>query len=214
MILVSAIMPTRGRQHLARRALESFLAQDYQFKELIVLDDADEPSFDCDEIKSAIVKYQRSEFKLTIGAKRNLCCAIAAGQIIVHFDSDDWSVTNRIAEQVGHLRETGKAVTGYYTMLFHDGKTWGIYGGAPPRHVLGTSLCYKRDFWERHPFDDRLNVGEDNEFAKAAMYYDQMAAVEGKSMMVAQIHPHNTSPKLITDFNPIEADLIPVGFSV
>ena len=45
MILVSAIMPTRSRPALSRAALNCFLAQTYEPRELVILDDDDDPSF-------------------------------------------------------------------------------------------------------------------------------------------------------------------------
>ena len=44
-MLISAIMPTRGRQAYAIDAVSCFRCQTYPDKELIILDDADNPSF-------------------------------------------------------------------------------------------------------------------------------------------------------------------------
>lgn len=211
MILVSGIMPTRGRRQLAKRALESFLSQDYLFKELIILDDADDPSFELEEINSSIVKYWRAYTRWTISQKRNECCKLAAGQIIVHFDSDDWSAPNRISEQVETLNRFGRAVTGYSTMLFFDGQRWGLFDN--PAVAIGTSLCYRRDYWEQNPFPSNLKIGEDNEFVRIAKDNRQLIAVEGRSMMVARVHRGNTSPKLMEDFNVADLSIIPAGFS-
>ena len=44
-MLVSCIMPTRGRPAFAQRAIDCFLRQTWEEKELIVVDDLDNRSF-------------------------------------------------------------------------------------------------------------------------------------------------------------------------
>jgi hypothetical protein len=195
---------------MAKAALESFLAQDYVAKELIILDDADDPSFDFEQVGMPSVKYMRLFNRMQIGYKRNQCCRRAAGEIIVHFDSDDWSVPNRITDQVNVLLCSGKSVAGYHSMLFYDGNRWGCYKDVFV--ALGTSLCYKRDYWQRFPFLENFEIGEDNEFARIARNNLQLITVEGKSMMVARVHKNNTSTKSMSDFDPIDTALIPAGF--
>jgi hypothetical protein len=58
----------------------------------------------------------------TIGQLRNLaieeCSEVFKPDIIIHFDDDDWSHQNRIAEQVALLQATGADCVGYNEMLF------------------------------------------------------------------------------------------------
>jgi hypothetical protein len=64
-------------------------------------------------------------------------------------------------------------------------------------YALGTSLCYRRDWWERNRFPS-LQVGEDNHFVAAARDAGQLVAADAGELMYARIHPGNTSPKSAT----------------
>lgn len=55
----------------------------------------------------------------TIGAMRNYANSLLTDcDIVCHFDDDDWSHQNRIAEQVALLQATGADCVGYNEMLF------------------------------------------------------------------------------------------------
>ncbi len=95
MKLISSIMPTKGRVEFAARAYQSWLDQTtaYVRRELVILDDEEDPSFPDQWSFPESVKYSRVEGALNIPQKRNLCCEIAQGDIIMHLDSDDWSAS-------------------------------------------------------------------------------------------------------------------------
>src|SRR5689334_15227539 len=135
-MLVSAIMPTRSRPQYAQQALDCFLAQTHQDRELIIIDDADDPSFSDPLITEFRIKgnihYHRLNKRLTIGAKRNLACSRASGEVIIHVDDDDWSAPERIEDQLTRLNDSGVGITGYHSMRFLDIQTgeWWKYSGA------------------------------------------------------------------------------------
>lgn len=55
----------------------------------------------------------------TIGAMRNYAASMMNHtDIVVHWDDDDWSHPNRVAEQVALLQATGADCVGYNEMLF------------------------------------------------------------------------------------------------
>lgn len=210
--LVSAIMPTANRRKFVPQAIACFLSQDWPNKELIILDDGDDAVDDLAPAGS----YSRSAKYPTLGAKRNAACELAKGEFICHFDDDDHSEPHRITDQIERLLSSGKAVTGYHSLLFYsvsDGKAY-RFDADPKRYVLGTSLCYRRDWWKAHPFPDK-RVGEDNGFFREAMrgVNWQLIPAPGGQMMVARIHEHNTSPKSITSqYKPMPIDALPEGF--
>lgn len=200
MLLVSAILPTRGRQDWARVAVQCFESQTYSHKELVILDDADEPSFpDAVPLPST---YCRTSVR-DIGTKRNHCCRLAKGDIIWHLDSDDWSAPERMNEQVKQLEESGKDLVGYCSMLFYaehleETKRYYRYQHTPS-WALGTSLTYKKSFWNSHPFpqNKNRNSGEDNDMVTTARHAKRFSAFEGNQMMVARIHTGNTATKTL-----------------
>lgn len=200
-MLVTAIMPTANRREYLPGAIQSFLDQAYSEKELLILDDGDSI---CDivPLDSRIRNWFHSP-RQTIGAKRNDLCTRARGEIILHWDDDDYSAPGRIADQVERLLSTGADVTGYNEMEFREDRTgerW--YYTGPAHYALGTSLCYRRSWWERNKFLDmgydaagRPVVGEDNSFVYRANAFGKLVAVPAGGMMWARIHPGNTSPR-------------------
>ena len=217
-MLVSCILPTRDRPEYTRQAVQSFLTQTYSEKELIIVDDADRPSL-MEVPTDSRIHYFR-EPQQPLGTKRNRCCFLSHGEIICHFDSDDWSEPTRIADQVQRLRQSGKRVTGYYSMLFFDEggePEWGYHELAPSYEALGTSLCYEKSYWEQEPFRNIpwLNlpcVGEDNDFVARAVQRNAWISDKGAGMMVARVHVKQTSPKTISDFRPYSS-IIPPAFA-
>jgi glycosyltransferase involved in cell wall biosynthesis len=98
-------MPTANRRHYVPQAIRYFLAQDYPNRELVILDDGPESVADLvpDDPQ---VRYVRLAGKRTLGAKRNECVKHARGDLIMHWDDDDWMASHRISYQVeAMLRE-------------------------------------------------------------------------------------------------------------
>lgn len=193
-MLVSAIMPTRGRPDLSRRSLDCWRAQTWQEKELIILDDSEEPSFPAGVTEPGVRYLSVAVGQLSIGMKRNDCVAIAKGEIVVHFDSDDIYGPERIRDQVTRLEATGKSVTSYRNIKFTDGEKWWLNTNWPGGY--GASLCYRRDWWLKHPFPDTSD-SEDWAFVQAAMQANVFVAADAGDLMYATIHPGNTSPRVI-----------------
>ena len=113
MPLVSCIMPTYNRRLFVPQAIKYFLRQDYPHKELIIVDDG------ADKVEDLIpaheqIKYLRLEHRASIGAKRNLAVGQSRGEIVVHWDDDDWYAENRISVQVQPLLEERAEVSGLY----------------------------------------------------------------------------------------------------
>ncbi len=190
-MLISAIMPTRSRQAYAIDAVSCFRCQTYPDKELIILDDVDDPSFP-DGLNVPGVVYERLQKRLTIGAKRNIAVSRSSGELIAHFDSDDYSAPERLADQIARLGD--KQITGYHSMRFTDGVKWWQYTGAED-YALGTSLLYRRSYWEETPFKIDCQYGEDNYFIWRARQHGQIATVDAGAMMWARNHGNNTDPR-------------------
>lgn len=192
--LVSAIMPVRGRREWAKKAMECFQAQTYQNKELVILGDADAPTFDQIRLPSNVNHIVALE-RWQIGRKRNELCRDAKGEIICHWDSDDWSHPERIEAQVKLLHESGRVMLAFHSMYFYrvEDQRVCLYRGVNVGGI-GTSFMYTREFWAKHPFPDKQS-GEDGVFRKQAAAVNQLSCVDGRSMMVARVHADNTSPK-------------------
>ncbi len=202
-------MPTKDRPAFIRAAIRCFLEQTYEPRELIVLDDGDE--FIGNLLpRDPRIRYVALPARQTTGMKRNLCCEASRGEIICHFDDDDWSAPERIADQVARLEATGLPATGYNTLLFWDVTTGQAkrYSSDIPGYVVGTSLCYLREFWQRNHFED-VRECEDNRVVYSSLR--EIAAVADSRFMVARIHNSQTSPKAgIQDI--VDRSVIPTAF--
>lgn len=193
---VTAIMPTRGRREFARAAIDCFLAQTYPEKELVILDDEREPSFPRGllDVPAGPIRYYRDPSR-SIPVKRNRCCELAGGEIIAHFDSDDWYAPGRLAKQVALLESSGKSVVGYSSIMFFRESDGAVFLYHQSNYGLGSSLVYRKSWWQDNLFDARKLTGEDEVFQRAAQRAKQFACLPGVDMLVARIHAGNTAKK-------------------
>jgi glycosyltransferase involved in cell wall biosynthesis len=215
MNLISCIMPARGRSLMAQRALRSFLVQNYEHKELIIVDDLHEPAFAMRPDFSGVT-YIRDESR-SIALKRNHCCALATGDLIAHWDSDDWSAETRLSAQFKMLQLSQRSVAGFCSMLFADetNNDFRKYEHSPDYYALGTSLVYRREFWQANPFKERIRPwGEDNVFVDTARDLHQLVSRDAEQLMVVGIHSDNTSQKRMELLTAVSRDQIPQEFFI
>jgi len=190
--LVSCIMPTRNRPDFILLAVSYFQRQDYRNAELIILDDSDKGNrYTSEDARIMSIKINPPN---SIGAKRNLCCDFAKGDLICHWDDDDWYARDRISQQVAVMQANPQAqATAYHSMIFAreaDRKAWRYTGDS--MNIPGVSLMYRRDWWREHEFDESERFGEDNKFV--TVLRDKLT-ISDHDAIVARIHPGNTCQK-------------------
>jgi glycosyltransferase involved in cell wall biosynthesis len=214
--LVSAICVTADRREFMRAALECFRAQDWAHKELVVVDDGQDRVGDlCRDVPNCHYVSLDGP-KQPIGVKRNRGAEAAVGEILCAWDDDDWSAPSRITDQVERLLASGKAVSGYHSMLFWDGAQAFRYKGAYD-YSLGSALCYRKEFWREHAFiSEDHRRWEDNVFVQDARNEGQIVCADAGQMMVARIHAGNTAPKKPREnpqqWHPVNRSEIPEAF--
>lgn len=196
-MLVSALCLTRNRRQWLPQAIRSFQCQTYPDKEmLIVACGVDVGDLIPQDDRIVLMEVADGH---KIGHKRNVGNEHANGEVILHFDDDDWSEPGRMADQVVRLESTGKSVTGYHSIKFTDGAKWWQYRGGN-EWSFDTSLCYTKSFWEKHNFEP-INDGLEAGFRGAAIRAGQFISVDGSAMMHATIHAGNTGPRVMTPGN-------------
>lgn len=182
---VSGIMPCRGRVEYAREALACFNSQAWTDKELVVVDDEEVLAFP-DGIDQPNVIYRRIPDRKSVGLKRNMCCEVATGVIIQHYDSDDWSGPGRMADQVEFLLAHPKLVmVGYSVMVFASRDTreaWVRQGSVTA--PCGTSMTYWKSWWEQNKFRN-ASIGEDVALYSIAARTGQLRAMSN----MGRTHP-------------------------
>jgi glycosyltransferase involved in cell wall biosynthesis len=226
--LVCAIMLTRDRPAMARRAVECFRRQTYGNRFLFILDTGGETHGLTENRDARMMGHSwRPEFQgESIGKLRNRANdALPDRQILIHWDDDDWSHPNRIAEQVALLQSSGADAVGYREMLFWDerkyvarverersydesregfvNEAWLYRSQSPKPYALGTSLCYWRKTWEAKPFpaviqphNPSVNWGEDYEWCRGLK-------IESQSSFRPQDHgwDFDESPRMIASIH-------------
>jgi len=196
MPLVSCIMPTHNRRSFIPQAIEYFLRQDYANKELVIVDDGSDAVSDLVP-EDERIRYIRLNAKSTVGAKRNLACEQARGDVIAHWDDDDWQAPHRLSYQVEALLREETDVCGIQMLLFYDIETGRAWQYTYPMHqrawLSGSTLCYRRAFWASNRFAP-INVGEDSRFVWSGSR-ERMTVLTDSSFHVGIIHRQNVSPK-------------------
>lgn len=194
--LVTCVMPTFNRRYFIPHAIKYFQRQEYQNKELIIIDDGSDCVQDLVP-KADNIKYIRLDHQISLGAKLNLACRHASGSIIVNWDDDDWYADYRINYQVKELKERNADICGINNLLYYDLlKKEAFQYKYPPNQrkwLLGSSLCYQRSYWEKNQYKD-INVGVDGLFVWAASP-EKVTALTDSKMSVHMIHDQNISLK-------------------
>jgi glycosyltransferase involved in cell wall biosynthesis len=193
--LVTCIMPTRDRRRFVPRAIEYFRRQDYDERELIIVDDGEDSVADLVPA-DARIRYVRLDAARTVGAKRNIACEMASGVAIAHWDDDDWSAPSRLSRQMALIADAPHpAVCGASRPVFYappdrawrfqyrDGRPW----------VHGATMCYHAALWRERPFIDR-SLGEDTWFVWG-MPRERIIALADTPWFVALVHGSNTGAR-------------------
>lgn len=101
--LVSVIITTFNRKRFLRDAIVSVVSQDYEEKEVLVIDDgSDDGSFR--EIRDLPVRYVWQPNQ-GISAARNRGIALAQGEYIAFLDVDDFWLKGKLSRQMNVLRQ-------------------------------------------------------------------------------------------------------------
>jgi glycosyltransferase involved in cell wall biosynthesis len=193
-------MPTANRRRFVTAAIRLFLAQDYGEKELIILDDGEDMVADLIPADPQI-RYTRNQKRQSVGTKRNLACEKARGEIIAHWDDDDWYAPWRLSYQLRELTESDADLNGLDRVLFTDEPRRRAWEYVHPRGAVpwvhGATMCYRKSVWQRSLFPE-INVGEDTRFV-ANLRGARILALPENGMFVGRIHSANTSPKHTQD---------------
>ncbi len=191
--LVCCILPYHTTEYFAQ-AVRGFHSQTYEYKELVAAD--------------------TSSLKITIGAIRNnLVSHTTRNCLIAHWDHDDWSAPERLAQQVAVI-QAGAAITGYHDLPFYDVDADRVlfYQSNMTGYAVGTSLLYRREVWEKTPFPDK-SMGEDASWQHAVRreqghcVVSTTSVVDGKPMMVARMHSGNTCKKFGANYTAASPEL-------
>lgn len=184
-------MPTANRRAFVPAAIEMFLRQTYTDRELIIVDDGEDSIADLVPQDSSI-RYIRETRRMSVGDKRNQACEAARGDVILHWDDDDWYAPWRVQYQVEQMVAADLELCGLSRALFVDAvarEAW-EFEKAPDTGLIGATFCYARALWQANPFPNS-NVGEDSAFWHFATN-SRRGVPRDHRFFVCRIHRSNT----------------------
>ncbi len=105
--LISCLMVTRNRPHLAQRAITCFQRQTYPQRELVIVDDSPDDALQVrvDRLQDERIRYLRLlPGGASLGELRNIAVWKAAGEYVAQWDDDDLSDPLRLENQMALIR--------------------------------------------------------------------------------------------------------------
>lgn len=147
---VSVIVPTRAREACLQRVARCFAHQTHRDAELLILDDSPAPSpyFAEAEHGDARVRYFHTREALPLGAKRNWLIERATGEVVMHFDDDDYYAPRYVARMLDGLAgQDFFKLSGWY--CYHAPDRFLAYMDAEPESVRDARACFL--LFPQHP---------------------------------------------------------------
>ena len=173
--LVSVIIPTYNRAALVREAIDSVLAQDYPWLEVIVVDDGsgDHTPAVVHAFDAALTCIQQPH--TGVSAARNRGVAASHGELVAFLDSDDLWLPSKVAAQVALFQQQPQMQACYTDEIWmrhgvrvnprqiHQKHAGWIFLHSLPRCIISpSSIMLRRGLWDRlGGFDERLPACED-----------------------------------------------------
>jgi glycosyltransferase involved in cell wall biosynthesis len=154
---VLLIVPTYGRIPFLNRMLASFLSQNYDDKELAIVNDDKNVELCCNSKNVICVNLNK---KILVGQKRNLAVNLGFYDLYMPHDDDDVFLPSRISNNV-RIFESNPGIS-----MYHDLMSYIVYGSTFKPSSSGPScMSFTRKAWfdvegYKHP----INAGEDQEF--------------------------------------------------
>lgn len=210
--VVSVLLCTHNSRRFLPMVLDCYRAQDYEDRELVIIDDGDDLIADLIEDMSGVTYIHHPARNLA--AKRNVGLRFARGEYVAHFDSDDWSGPGRISHQLGMIHLFALKVVGYSQAFWYDTRqqlaTFAQCG------LWGATLCYERAWGLAHPWDEMRDTCEDAWFLDPAMKdLGALGEMSGDGHFVALAHERN-APRPFGEpgWDMIPCKALPAGFRV
>lgn len=187
--LVSCLMVTGRRRHLARLAVEMFQRQTYEERELVVIDDSGQgkPADWGLEHEPKIRWITVPAESLPLGALRNRALAEARGDFLCQWDDDDLSAPTRIERQVTALFATGADACGLSRLqLWWPARDWTATSSS---RVWECALMWRKGVIPAYP---EVRKGEDTPPVEALAARGRIALLDAPSLYTYICHGENT----------------------
>ena len=164
--LVSILTPTYNRRFFIPQFLKIVRNQVYNGPiEILVADDGTDPIHDLIKNDSAF-RYIRFNEKKPLGYKRNILASEAKGEILIHFDDDDYYPHSRVSHAVESLMASDKLIAGSSLCHIYDTSLKKIFVSGPfgQNHATAGTFAYKREYLKNNKFNDEAIAQEEPSF--------------------------------------------------
>lgn len=188
--LVSALMVTRGRGHLARTAVQGWLAQTWPSRELVIVEQGEDAAFGewIARLGDARIRHVTvPEGSMVLGDQRNESLRLARGEYVAVWDDDDLHHPLRLEMQVlaAHSARAAscllaRTVAWWPAMRF----VWAMR----LRPNEGTML-WRRDLALAYP---PLLRAEDTDLRNKLLQHHSTVVVDQPWLYIYRIHGRNT----------------------
>jgi glycosyltransferase involved in cell wall biosynthesis len=208
---VSLVTPTYNRRRFIPGLIRIIEQQTYprEKMEWIVFDDGQEEVEDLFEIARSrlpILRFIRSEDKMTIGEKRNVLNKEARGDIIIAFDDDDFYFPERVSTAVDALMKNPSvdlAGSSEVYMFYLDTKEIYKIGPYFPTHATNGTMAWRKRYTITHRYDENVAFAEEKSFLEG--YKNPLIQLDPMKVMLVISHSDNTFDKseLRNSANPL-----------
>lgn len=155
--LVTAVCPTFGRVPNLEEAIQSFLAQDYPNKQMVVYSDFMQQELVFQHPQVKVINYPHRAPNL--GECRNRCNEHADGEILMLWDDDDIWLPGFLTQLVRRMEGLDYV---RFSNVFHA-QNFEIKNIT---HGSGHWIGYRKDAWRKVGGYPQMNAGEDREFIR------------------------------------------------
>ena len=228
--LVSIVTPTYLREAFHERILRCVRRQTYPSIEWLVLDDSPEPSAVLGRLDDPAIRYEHVTGRLSVGEKRNRLIERARGELIMHFDDDDFYAPGYVEFMAGEFAAKGADLLNLRGWFIHDARHrffgyWNLeikeglhfvcndQGVSPiilssannaplaDNHLgYAAGWAYRKAVWQAAPFSDR-NWNEDGSFALKAQEKFRLAGTHDTQGICLHLrHPHNVTEQCFAQY--------------
>lgn len=137
--------------------------------------------------------------RLPIGMKRNWLTSLATGDVIVHWDDDDWYPSTSVSLRVKQLIQNNVQMVGCTTIPCFDTTVCMSWMNVPPQtdklheRLSEATFAYFKSAWEKHKFDPQVIGTEGSLFVKGRE--NEFKEISYDGVIVSLVHRGNLSSR-------------------
>ncbi|MCA9174072.1 MAG: glycosyltransferase family 2 protein, partial [Planctomycetales bacterium] len=199
--LASCVMVTGGdRKPFVEQSIRLFQRQTYAHRELVIVSDQPLCAWNAGSEAQASVRHVAVPEGLSIGAKRNLGCHFARGELLVMWDDDDWCAADRLATQLAPLLGGSSALSAIGNSPVFELAAWRFWRMDETlfqrmflANVFSGTLAFAKQLWKHGRRFPDTSLGEDAGFLAAALQSGAtLAPISGEGRFAYVRHGGNT----------------------